>query len=179
MARLDHLPTCRPDIPSPMYSRRIMPSINEQQKDRNMAAQGEASRIDTDLHCEVPSIETLVPYLSDYWQEQIRQTGFKGPVDAAYPASAQISAQADTAASGSSRGGDLLSLRAEVLDPLHVSYAILTCAYAVDSLHNPYAAAALASAVNDWQCAAWLDQEPRLRGSLVLPSQDPDLAVAE
>ena len=144
-----------------------------------MAAQGEGQVIDSDLHCDVPSIETLLPYLSDYWQEQIRQTGFKGPVDTAYPASAQISIRPDTAPSGSSRDAALLSLRTEVLDPLHVSYAILTCAYAVDSLHNPYAAAALASAVNDWQCAAWLDQEPRLRGSLVIPSQDPDLAVAE
>ncbi len=144
-----------------------------------MAAQGGVPVIDSDLHCEVPSIETLVPYLSDYWQEQIRQTGFKGPVDAAYPASAQLSARPDTATSGTSRDADLLSLRSQVLDPLHISYAILTCAYAVDSLHNPYAAAALASAVNDWQCAAWLDQEPRLRGSLLIPSQDTDLAVAE
>ena len=135
-----------------------------------MAAQDEGAIIDSDLHCEVPSVESLVPYLSDYWQQQILQTGFKGPIDTAYAAGAQISARPDA---------DLLAVRNQVLDPLHVTRAILTCAYAVDSLHNPYAAAALAGAINDWQRAAWLDQEPRLRGSLVVPSQEPDLAVAE
>ena len=83
-----------------------------------MAAQGNVSVIDSDLHYEVPSIETLVPYLSDYWQEQIRQTGFKGPVDTAYPAGAQISFRPDTTPSGTSRDPDLRSLRAQVLDPL-------------------------------------------------------------
>jgi hypothetical protein len=36
-----------------------------------MAPLIEASVIDSDLHCEVPSIELLMLYLSDYWQEQI------------------------------------------------------------------------------------------------------------
>jgi len=66
-----------------------------------------------------------------------------------------------------------------VLDPHGVDYAILNCAYGIESIHNPDAAAALASAVNDWQIAEWLDPEPRLRASIVVAHEETDLAVAE
>ena len=36
-----------------------------------------------------------------------------------------------------------------------------------------------ATAVNDWQIAEWLDPEPRLRASMVVPYEDGDLAAAE
>ena len=39
--------------------------------------------------------------------------------------------------------------------------------------------AALATAVNDWQVAEWLDPEPRLRASIAVPLEDPTAAVAE
>lgn len=42
---------------------------------------------------------------------------------------------------------------------------ILNCIYAIDGLHNPDAAIALAGAVNDWLIAEWLEQDPRLRAS--------------
>jgi uncharacterized protein len=136
--------------------------------------------IDCDLHPAVPSIEVLTPYLSAYWREQICQSGFKGPVDSAYPVSAATSARPDvpTAHSGSA-AEQLQALRTQVLAPQQVAYGILNCAYAVDSLHNPDAAAALASAVNDWLAAEWLACEPRLRASLVVPSQYPELAARE
>jgi predicted TIM-barrel fold metal-dependent hydrolase len=66
-----------------------------------------------------------------------------------------------------------------VLDPLGIEAGILCCAYEVDSIHNPDAAAALARAVNDWQIAEWLGPEPRLRASIVVPSQIPALAAQE
>jgi hypothetical protein len=56
---------------------------------------------------------------------------------------------------------------------------VLCCAYAIDSIHNPDAAVALARACNDWQIAEWLDKEPRLRASIVVPSQIPHLAAQE
>jgi uncharacterized protein len=37
----------------------------------------------------------------------------------------------------------------------------------------------LATAVNDWQVAEWLDKEPRLRASMIIPFEDPPRAVAE
>ena len=40
-------------------------------------------------------------------------------------------------------------------------------------------AAALARAVNEWLAREWLDRDPRLRASIVVPLRDPELAVAE
>jgi predicted TIM-barrel fold metal-dependent hydrolase len=136
--------------------------------------------IDCDVHPAVPSVEALTPYLSAYWQEQIRQSGFNGPIDNAYPLSAATSARPDVpAAHSGSLAEQLSAMQAHVLAPQHVVCCILNCAYAVDSLHNPDAAAALASAVNDWLAAEWLGREPRLRASLVVPSQYPQLATRE
>jgi len=136
--------------------------------------------IDCDVHPAVPSVEVLLPYLSAYWREQIRQSGFKGPIDSAYPVSAATSARPDVPAVHSGSAAEQLSaMRAQVLDPRQIVCGILNCTYAIDSLHNPDAAAALASAVNDWLAAEWLDREPRLRASLVVPSQYPQLAARE
>jgi predicted TIM-barrel fold metal-dependent hydrolase len=136
--------------------------------------------IDCDLHPSVPSIKVLTPYLSAYWREQISQSGFNGPVDSAYPASAATSARPDVpAAYAGSVAEQLSALRTQVLEPQQVACGILNCAYAVDSLHNPDAAVALASAVNDWLAAEWLAHEPRLRASLVVPSHYPELAARE
>jgi predicted TIM-barrel fold metal-dependent hydrolase len=60
-----------------------------------------------------------------------------------------------------------------------VDIAVLLCTYAIDSMHNPDHAVALARAVNDWQIEHWLEKEPRFRASIVVPSQLPALAAAE
>jgi len=136
--------------------------------------------IDCDLHNVVPSTEALFPYLSAHWREHITNTLFKGPVDSAHPRNAPTTARPGSLPEdGRPAGSDLELLRRQVLDPLGVEIGLLCCAYAVDSLHNPDAAVALARAVNDWQIAEWLEREPRLRASIVVPSQIPQLAAQE
>src|SRR5205814_8047932 len=76
-------------------------------------------------------------------------------------------------------GSSLPLLRDQVLDPDGVEVGILACTYAIDTLRNPDAAIAFASAVNDWQIAEWLEKEPRLRASIVVPSQLPTEAARE
>jgi predicted TIM-barrel fold metal-dependent hydrolase len=44
---------------------------------------------------------------------------------------------------------------------------------------SPYRAAALARAHNDWIRERWLEQEPRLRGAIICPAQDPEEAAKE
>lgn len=137
------------------------------------------SVIDCDIHNTVPSIEALVPYLSDHWQEYVRQSAFRGPADSAYPPGVPSSARPGSKPEKGPPGSDLGMLREQVLDAFGVEYGILNCAYAVESIHNPDSAAAMARAVNDWQIAEWLDKEPRLRASIVVPSQQPELAARE
>ena len=136
--------------------------------------------IDSDVHNEVPKVDALFPYLADYWVEHISNTLFKGPTETYYPAGASVAAREGTRpGEGIPPGSSVDLLREQVLDPDEVELAVLNCLYAIDSLHNPDAAVALASAVNDWQIAEWLDKEPRLRASIVVPTQVPALAARE
>jgi predicted TIM-barrel fold metal-dependent hydrolase len=135
--------------------------------------------IDCDLHNAVPSVEALFPWLSDHWREYISQSGFKGPTDTAYPRAPTSARPGTQPAAGGPAGSDLALLREHALDAWGTSYGILNCAYAVESIHNPDADSALASAVNDWQIAQWLDQESRLRASLIVASQQPEMAARE
>lgn len=136
--------------------------------------------IDCDIHPAVPSVDVLMPYLPAYWQEQVRQSGFKGPADSSYPPSAATSGRPDVPeAHSGSVAEQLRAILDHALLPQQVDCGILNCAYAVDSLHNPDAAAAMAGAVNDWLAAEWLGAEPRLRASLLVPAQYPELAARE
>ena len=131
--------------------------------------------IDCDIHASVPKIEALFPYLSDHWREYINTSAFKGTVDTAYPPNAPT-----TLRPGSNGKAETLEdIQQHVLDPWGVEVGILNCAYGVDSLHNPDTAAAMAAAVNDWLIAEWLDKEPRLRASLVVPTRVPEMGAAE
>jgi hypothetical protein len=151
------------------------------QESNASAAGGARGRIvDCDLHCEVPRVEALFPYLPGHWIEHVRNTLFKGPNVTYYPRRSPVAAAPGTLpADGSPAGSSLDLLRRQALDPAGVEIGILGCLYAVDSVHNPDAAAAMASAVNDWQRAEWLEREPRLRASIVVPVQIPALAARE
>ncbi len=135
--------------------------------------------IDCDIHVTPPSIEALFPYLSENWREYITQSAFKGAPDTAYPATVPTTARPGTKPAGGPPGSDLALLQAQALGGGSVAYGILTCAYAIESIHSPDASAAIASAINDWQIAEMLDKEPRLRASLVVPSHWPELAARE
>jgi predicted TIM-barrel fold metal-dependent hydrolase len=133
--------------------------------------------IDAGLHNAVPSVDVLMPYLSSYWQEELRYTAFKGPSAQVYPASLPTSTRPGLPPGVP--GGDAGVLVSQAIDEVGVDIGILHCTYAVDTIHNPDAAVALARAVNDWQVAEWLERDPRLRASIVLPSNDPDSSVEE
>ena len=130
------------------------------------------SLIDADVHIRTPRIEELFPYLSAHWVEHFTQTLDKGPQQHYYPKGAPIGGDGEA-------GCSLPRLRADLFDTAAVETAVASCLYSVDSVHNPDVAAALARACNDWLTHEWLQPEPRLRGSIVVPIQIPALAAAE
>ena len=132
----------------------------------------EHTRIDCDIHNEVPDLETLYPYLPDHWLAYCRESAFNGPDAADYPESVPT-----TARDGSSPKPDLAEVQARALDDVEIG--ILNCAYRVQSVRNEDLAASLATAVNQWQVEHWLEKEPRLRASIVVPSHSPPLAARE
>jgi uncharacterized protein len=133
--------------------------------------------VDSDVHNEVEAITTLYPYLPEHWVEQINNTRFNGPFDfdSAYPRGTDWAIRPGSRCDGGYP--DLATVCSQALTD--VDRAILICTYAVDSLHNPDQAIALARAVNDWQIAEWLDKDDRLRASIVVPPQTPAAAADE
>jgi len=118
--------------------------------------------IDCDVHVYPAGVETLFPYLPRHWVEHIKQSAFNGPTDRYYPKHMTAGATLE-----------------EITARPDLERMILNCTYAIDGLHNPDAAIAFASAVNDWLIAEWLEKDDRLRASLVVPVQLPEAAAQE
>jgi predicted TIM-barrel fold metal-dependent hydrolase len=135
--------------------------------------------VDADIHNALPSAEALYPYLAERWRRHHAMVGLPDYPGSSYPRLSPNAARADAwPPSGLPPGADLDFLRAQLLDAWGIDYGILNPLIAVDGPHVEYSAA-LARAVNDWQIAAWLEPEPRLRAAIVVPYQDADLAAAE
>ena len=136
--------------------------------------------IDCDIHNEVPNIEVLKPYLSDHWRSYIEESAFRGPDSDDYPEGAPTSVASSFQKTGSGKGNiDIVELREGLLEKLKIEFGILNCAYRVQAVHDEQLALTLSSAVNQWQVDTWLSRDTRLRGSIVIPSQNPMLAVKE
>jgi predicted TIM-barrel fold metal-dependent hydrolase len=142
-------------------------------------APAEPGPIDCDIHPAVPSLKALLPYLSDHWRDMVVQRGMHELDSIGYPAAAPLSARPDWRPAKGKPASDLDAVRAQALAPFGTSLAICNCLYGVQLLFSEDMAAAFARAVNDWMAREWLDREPRLRASIVVPVQSPELAVAE
>ena len=73
-------------------------------------------------------------------------------------------------------------VRREVLDPYDVEIGLLTADdgdSACRSCASAYRAAEYARAHNNWMRDCWLDADPRFRGTIIVPAQDPRAAAAE
>ena len=123
-----------------------------------LAPDVEATLIDCDVHNVVGPVQTLEPYLDDHWREVIATSQFAGPTDQAHPPNLATSRRDDLDGAGDEAPGRAAAtVGVQLLDPLRIAVAVLSCDYGVESVRNPDAAAALARAVNDWQAAEWLD----------------------
>lgn len=139
----------------------------------------ETGGIDCDIHPAVPNLKALHPYLSDHWRDIIIQRGMHELNSISYPANSPLTCRPDWRIQGKPAGSDLDLLRQHALNPFQSSIAIANCLYGVQLLFSEDMGAGFAKAVNDWMAAEWLDKEPRLRASIVVPAQNPEMAVEE
>lgn len=137
--------------------------------------------IDVDVHANLPSIQTLYPYLDRIWVDWCVERGYRGLSGAAahYPPGSPRSCRAEWRPDGKAPASSVELLREHILDPWDVDAAIVNCYAGVDSLRHPDWAVALARAVNDWIAEEWLARDPRLRASITIPARDPAAMVAE
>jgi predicted TIM-barrel fold metal-dependent hydrolase len=139
-----------------------------------------AGAIDCDLHPPMPGVTALLPYLSDYWRDQISNRHIdRLPFQlSSYPPTSPLSMRPDWRPAPGHKPG-VEPIRNHVLDPLGLRYAILNPLHGVVALFNNDMAAALCAAVNDWVARELLDAEPRLRASILLPAHDVELSLGE
>jgi uncharacterized protein len=140
-----------------------------------------AGAIDCDLHPAMPPTPVLLPYLDDYWRDQIvnRHIDKYTFVLTSYPPNSPLSARPDWRSADGAPGGDLDMIRRHALAPFGTRLAICNMLHGAVALFNEDMAAALCRAVNDWVARELLDREPRLRASILVPLHNPQLAVAE
>jgi uncharacterized protein len=145
---------------------------------------GGFSPIDCDVHPAVPSLKALLPYMSDHWRESLTERGMHELDSIAYPDNSPLTARPDwrpqSSGGGAGKAGSSLEdLQKHILDPQGTQFAILNCLYGVQLLFSEDMALAYCRALNDWIAKEWLDRDPRLRASIVVPIQNAEMAVEE
>src|SRR3974390_3437148 len=138
-----------------------------------------AGGVDCDLHPAVPHLTSLLPYMNDYWRDQVTTRGMVDLVSQSYPANSPISSRPDWRPAKGKPGSSLDDMRTQVLDPFKVAYGILNPLYGVQMVFSEDMQDAFCRALNDWLASEWLDKDARLRGSIVIPTQSVEKSVAE
>jgi predicted TIM-barrel fold metal-dependent hydrolase len=138
-----------------------------------------AGGVDCDLHPAVPHLTSLLPYLNDYWRDQVTTRGMTDLVSQSYPTNSPISARPDWRPAQGKPGSSLADMQKQALDPFRVSYGICNPLYGVQMVFSEDMQDAFCRAVNDWLVEEWLDRDARLRGSIVIPLQSVEKSVAE
>jgi hypothetical protein len=133
--------------------------------------------IDCDVHLPVPGVQTLLPYLDEFWQDMIAARGIDR-LDLACMAPSPIAIRADWQTEpGKVR--DIGIFQKQLLDPWDLRFAICNCLHGAIALHSEDLGATILRGLNDWVAKEWLDREPRLRASIMVHSENPARAVEE
>ncbi|HZS91952.1 MAG TPA: amidohydrolase family protein [Chloroflexota bacterium] len=138
--------------------------------------------IDCDVHFSVPSLQDLLPYLDPASRDLVQHSSDFGLTLPTYPWQHPTGwTRKDTFSADTLPGTSLRLLREQLLDRYDVRYGILTPEelMCVSVLPNLHLAAALASAHNDWMIDHLLEQDKRLRGSLLVAAHHPESAARE
>lgn len=139
--------------------------------------------IDCDVH-PYPKAGALNKYLSERWRKHLAEYGkFNCGIYAdrgSYPRFAPNTCRRDAwPPNGGPPGSDVDFIRGQLLDPYNIVYGVLEPLLGANTSRNLDEAAALCGAMNDWQANEFVDPEPRLRASILVPQDDPDAAVKE
>ena len=139
---------------------------------------------DGDIHPQRNSYKDLFPYMEARWVEMAKTFGSRprqayqaGP---AYPKGQPNASRRDAwPPEGGRPGSSLAFMQKQLLDENNIQLGILNpTGDNGSSFQNREFGNGVASAMNRWVEAEWLT-EPRLKGSIVVPYEDADAAVAE
>lgn len=123
--------------------------------------------IDCDVHPPLPAVSSLRDHLDDHWRDFVIEHGVRS-----------LQTQYEHPRAPLFRRPDA-DTGQPVREELGVGIAVLNSLAGVQGFHSEDLAAALATAVNEWVRFQWLDQDLRLRASIVVAQQSAELAVRE
>src|ERR1051326_822439 len=136
--------------------------------------------IDCDIHRALKSAKALHPYLSERWRRHRDTIGDRGFAGSYYPRANPNAARTDAwPPNGLPPGSDLDCMRYQLLDAWDMDFGVLQPLLGAGAQLNHEYAAALSTAINEWQIAEWLEPEPRLRRGLVVAHEFPTPAGGE
>jgi len=133
--------------------------------------------IDCDMHPRVPTPRDLSRYMDELWRDTVEVRGIDTWESIAYPPNAPLTMRPDWREAGAD--ADPARAAAATLDRHGFARAVCNCLFPVQCFRDENLAAAFAHALNDWLAAEWLDKDPRLVGSVVLPIQSVERSVEE
>ena len=161
--------------------------MNVQVTSRPTPAAGNTSKLaiaDGDIHPQRNSIQDIFPWMEKRWREHAltfgnrpRQAYQAGP---AYPKGQPNASRRDAWPPGGKPGSNLAFMQRQLLDANNITLGILNATGDNGSSfqHREYGAA-VCHAMNEWLVEHWLAPEPRLKGSIVVPFEDPEAAARE
>ena len=137
--------------------------------------------IDCDIHPAVPNARVLLPHMDEYWREHMLRRGLeRDNFDlSAFPVNAPINARPDWKLAKGAPGTSLADMQAHVLDPMGTGIAICNVLHGAQAMMSEDLSAAMCRGVNNWIAAEWLDRDPRLRASILVPQHSGELAAEE
>ena len=137
--------------------------------------------IDCDVHAQATEA-MLARYLSPAARRMLERYGRRTPrVTEWYPRARHSGMRVDAwpGKPGHIWGSDPELTREQLLDEFDVDYAVLEVLSGQDCYDHPDFAAEWNTAINQWQLDEWLGFDPRFRGTIAVPHEYPELAVAE
>jgi predicted TIM-barrel fold metal-dependent hydrolase len=135
--------------------------------------------IDVDIHNQIRSAQSLVPYLPEPWKSHVARSGIGMP-DRGYPSPFGVLRQDCIPPTGGPAASDPDFLVEDLIKPFNIEYGILTGNLMdVSTMHDPDYAAAIASAYNDFLVEEWLPKHESFRGCMVVSMNDAELAARE
>ena len=139
--------------------------------------------IDCDIHPYPKKKADLLAFLPKEWREHAETYGTRGSqpfLGLMHIPRVQV-ARLDSEPEEGPAGSDLSLIREQLLDRYNINYGVLQPfgPGGGGNLLNPGLANAMCRAVNEWQIEYFLQPEPRLKGSILVPQEDAAASVAE
>jgi uncharacterized protein len=156
-----------------------MPETRPRQADA-ADAEPRIKLVDADIH-PAPLPRDLAPRLDEPWRARYERYGVRvANPPQIYPRVRNAGHRVDSWPEGGFPGSDLGLLQRQALDEYGVDYGILIPLHGHSfGAEAPEFAAALCHAVNEWVREEMLDREPRLRSTINIALETPELAVEE